>query len=569
VRLGKIDSAMIYFNKVVLYGKGKNDNNYICKAKLEIGRAYIRNNDFTNALNTFFAILKISEKEQRYNYLGAAKTNIGFVYLSQKRVNDALPFFLDAEKKLLAVKDTVGLFGVYSYLPVCIGMTGDTARAINYFQRGFDLYDAYEESHPITQSEREILDRNRMVQIYNRLDYLLNEEELNKDLKRAEMVWGHLKNGTDTAQQFELLTILANLSLSLKKYKQAIKYAEQAILLYDGKKYNQITDIYWLIAQASGKTGQYEKAYQSLLLFRKYNDSLFNVSQLEAINSVEAKYQVQNKEQEINALQKQERSQRIITALAIGGLILTLGFSLLVIRSGKLRRKLLLKEKDIEKTKLEQKMSELEQVALRAQMNPHFIFNCLNSVQRYVINNDVKGVNSYLSTFASLIRQTLENSGKSLVSLKDELKYLETYICVEKMRSSDNFEYEIIVDDDIDTASVGLPGMIIQPFVENSILHGIGCKSEKGGVLKLTIVKKEQLIFVVEDNGPGIKNQDLSERNYGKRYEPRGGSITAKRIEIYNNLHEEKIEFSITDKVKTATGESGTRVRLAFPIIYI
>jgi LytS/YehU family sensor histidine kinase len=252
--------------------------------------------------------------------------------------------------------------------------------------------------------------------------------------------------------------------------------------------------------------------------------------------------------------------------LAITGFLIALGFLGFAIRSGRLRQKLLIKEKEIQKKELERKMTELEQTALRAQMNPHFIFNCLNSVQRFVIGNDAGGLNYYLSTFASLIRQTLENSGKQLIPLKDEIRYLETYIRMEQLRSNNRFDYTIDVNRDLDASGIYIPNMIIQPFIENSIQHGLLHVKDKKGHIRLDISQGSKLICMVEDNGAGIKATSLLKAGNDEGHTSMGGAITEKRIQVYNSLHAEKIELEVEDRSETDPATTGTRVTLKFPL---
>jgi LytS/YehU family sensor histidine kinase len=215
---------------------------------------------------------------------------------------------------------------------------------------------------------------------------------------------------------------------------------------------------------------------------------------------------------------------------------------------------------------MEKRMFDLEQTALRAQMNPHFIFNSLNSVQRFVINNDVEGVNQYLSTFANLIRQTLENSGKSLIPLKDELRYLETYLRLEQMRGNDKFKYLISVNADIDTEETFIPNMIIQPYLENSVIHGMSGKKDNEGLINLSISKNHKLTFTVEDNGAGITASKNYKKTITADHESMGTAITEKRIEMFNTVNSEKIELEVLDKSELSKPESGTRIMIKFPL---
>ena len=215
---------------------------------------------------------------------------------------------------------------------------------------------------------------------------------------------------------------------------------------------------------------------------------------------------------------------------------------------------------------MDKKMFELEQTALRAQMNPHFIFNSLNSVQRFVINNDAEGVNQYLSTFANLIRQTLENSGKQLIPLSHEVKYLETYLRLEQMRSNDRFKYKININPDVDPEETYIPNMIIQPYLENSVIHGMAGKKQNEGIINLTISKNHKLTCVVEDNGIGIATSKGYKKQVDTGHESMGTAITEKRIEMFNTMNNDKIELEVMDRSGLNQQENGTKVMIKFPL---
>src|SRR5262249_9706813 len=141
------------------------------------------------------------------------------------------------------------------------------------------------------------------------------------------------------------------------------------------------------------------------------------------------------------------------------------------------------------------------------QMNPHFIFNSLNSIQNFILDRDVEGANAYLTNFASLIRQTLENSMNSLITVASEIQYIETYLRLEKLRFRDKFDYRIQVDDAIDQNNTLLPGMLLQPYIENSIRHGIQHRKDNQGLVLITISKTtgNLVLYTIKDNGVGRK----------------------------------------------------------------
>lgn len=213
-----------------------------------------------------------------------------------------------------------------------------------------------------------------------------------------------------------------------------------------------------------------------------------------------------------------------------------------------------------------QKMMVLEQMALRAQMNPHFIFNCLNAMQQYILEGDIEKANFYLSQFAALVRDTLDNATRVFISLAEEIRYLTSYIALERMQFEDRFDYTVTLSHGIDPQRVNIPNMVLQPYVENAIKHGIGPLKE-GGRLSVVFnrLESEQLLeCIIEDNGAGIKN---SETKGGERQFPaKGMSITDKRIQTLNQLYpqEQPIQIRIEDLTGQADGP-GTRITIYFP----
>jgi sensor histidine kinase YesM len=161
------------------------------------------------------------------------------------------------------------------------------------------------------------------------------------------------------------------------------------------------------------------------------------------------------------------------------------------------RRIKFIKLQEQEKTEMNKKISESELKALRAQMNPHFMFNAINSIQNFVLKNDSKSAQKYLTKFARLIRSVLENSKHELVWLNKEVEALELYIELEALRSSFSFDYEIVIDDSLNAENLFIPPMIIQPYIENAILHGIIPLSERRGLLLIKFSKDGSILKCV------------------------------------------------------------------------
>ena len=211
---------------------------------------------------------------------------------------------------------------------------------------------------------------------------------------------------------------------------------------------------------------------------------------------------------------------------------------------------------------IEKQLFDIQQKALRLQMNPHFIFNSLNSIQSYVLSNDVDLAVNYLGRFSQLMRLILSNSRESVVSLADELLAIQHYLEIEKLRFEEKFTYSVIVDPEIDDEFTGVPPMIIQPYIENAIIHGLNHKPTPG---HLTISFKQKgslLLCSIEDNGVGRAKATDIKRRSGLNSKSRGMMITKERLEILSEKSDEKFSVKVIDLKDKSGVPAGTRVEL-------
>jgi LytS/YehU family sensor histidine kinase len=207
------------------------------------------------------------------------------------------------------------------------------------------------------------------------------------------------------------------------------------------------------------------------------------------------------------------------------------------------------------KYKIEREITHLKRSALQAQMNPHFIFNCLNSIQSFIMHNEKTEAMDYLSKFALLIRQNLKASIEDVLTLEDEVSMLDNYLALEQVRFDHAFHYEIKVPIEIDTSTIQLPPLLIQPYVENAVIHGVSKKSS-GGKITVSFTKKEnELLVKISDNGLGISGKEISQTH--KSY---GTSITQKRLEFINKNYKDK------HGVITQSDENGTHIMITIII---
>lgn len=219
------------------------------------------------------------------------------------------------------------------------------------------------------------------------------------------------------------------------------------------------------------------------------------------------------------------------------------------------------------KAEFEKQIAETEMSALRAQMNPHFIFNVLNSINRYILMNDGETASRYLTQFARLIRLVLENSKTAKVSLEADLEALKLYINMEKLRFLDKFDYKIRIEEDIDQKYTQIPPLLIQPYVENAIWHGL-MQKEDGGMLIICLrMENENILYVsVEDNGIGRTNSALLKSKTALNHKSYGLQMTKDRISIVNKLYGIQTAVNIEDLYDDEGNPSGTRVTISIPV---
>ncbi len=221
---------------------------------------------------------------------------------------------------------------------------------------------------------------------------------------------------------------------------------------------------------------------------------------------------------------------------------------------------------------LELKATRLQLKALRAQMNPHFIYNALNSIQNHITSNDPSNASRYLAKFAKLMRQSLEYSDEEIISLEDELEFLNDYLYINKMlRFEDRMTYTIEVDDELEEDIMGVPTMIVQPYVENALEHGL--RTKKDGLIQVnfSLWDDDTIRCVVEDNGIGRrKARALQQGDAGREnYRSRGTQITEKRLDLLRRSKNQEIMVQTIDLYADDGQAAGTRVEIKIPIIEI
>ncbi|MCX6326779.1 MAG: histidine kinase [Bacteroidia bacterium] len=341
---------------------------------------------------------------------------------------------------------------------------------------------------------------------------------------------------------------------SLKNYHKSIDQAKLGEDVYSlSWVYQDMSEMYLRIRDTSN-------AYKSYVLFKKYSDAQIKTANNQGLTDAKIRYEADTHNKEVELLSLKLRNQRLMIYGYTGLFVLILAIGILILSRAKINAKRRMSE-------MNRKISEVTQANLRQQMNPHFIFNTLNSIQYYMYQHDKLATNNYLTKFSSLMRKVLENSQHTSVPLRDELDALNLYMELEMIRFKDKFDYEIKVDDEIDTLLYKVPTMLIQPYVENSICHGL-MPGEGKGSLKIDLkLEKEYISCTIKDNGIGREAAQEKKRKSENNHNSLGTQIATSRLDLVNALYGTSLKTIYTD-LKNENGEpEGTRVEIQIPIM--
>jgi len=254
----------------------------------------------------------------------------------------------------------------------------------------------------------------------------------------------------------------------------------------------------------------------------------------------------------------------------IVGMIVTLGLLVwffIRYRTEKIR------EEEKQKSQFSKQLAEIEMKALQSQMNPHFIFNSINSIQGFILKNKVDEALGYLMDFSKILRQTLDNATKEYISLDEEIEYIKWYLNLELMRFDKKFTVEFRLPDNLNPQYILIPPMVVQPFVENAIRHGLLHKSDGQGLLLIEFVVQgdQQLKCIIEDNGVGRKrSKEIESWKNQTTHKPQSTRITKDRIDLLNKASQsDKYRVNIVDLCDGKGTGTGTRVEIVLPLMTI
>ncbi|MBI1783234.1 MAG: histidine kinase [Sphingobacteriales bacterium] len=346
-------------------------------------------------------------------------------------------------------------------------------------------------------------------------------------------------------------------------------------------------ELYWKIYDGLGKT---DSAYKYNLKYTALKDSIMSDEYRRNIAVSEMKAQDEQQKVKIGLLQKDQqlskeklslqqkeiKNESLLRNVLIAGIAVFILAAFFIFRYIVLKRKnekqrleqeLKLQQLQTEKNKIEfqQQAAELEMQALRAQMNPHFIFNCLSSINRFILINKIDEASDYLTKFSRLIRMALHNSEKSLITLENELEALRLYLDLERLRFKNAFNYSITFINTIDINSVYIPPMLIQPFAENAIWHGLMHKKGTGNLEIQLCAEDKTLTCIIIDNGIGRNMAAALNSRSAEKNKSMGVEITTGRLALLNKSKNEAALFNIEDLMDEEGNGCGTKVILTMP----
>jgi len=552
-----------------------------------IGISYIILTDYGKAIHNFDASEKILIKqninsEEIKEALAKTLGSKGYVYMEQNRYAEALNYDFKAMKIYEELSNTLQLSKICNNIGVVYRSINDSKRALGYFLKANSL-------HKDGQNPAIAVSASNIGLIY------LNQNQKNKAKKYFDESLKGFKETPNSIGLGELYKNYSRYYITKNQVETAKNFLLKAEEIYKSIEYQfGLSDTYLLLGEINFKENNLEKslefAEKSLEISKKLNLSetrmksekllsdiydkkgnqklaLFHLKNydlekdnLEKIINEQQRLKTElNFQYEKQQLEKRENANRerlkwIFTFTILGVLLLGLFFYY--------------RNKEKQKTILLQKqLTEFEHKALHLQMNPHFVFNCLAAISAFVMQNGKDEAIRYLAKFSKLMRLTLEFSQESMITIDKEIEALQNYLELEQLRFNDKFDFNISKESNIEDDTV-IPSLLLQPYVENAIIHGVVPKSNKG-FIDITFRQIEnQLICIIVDNGVGIEQSKKNKINFLNAHKSMAMEISKKRLETLEQLENKKNELSITE-LRDGENVLGTQVLIKLPLEYI
>jgi tetratricopeptide (TPR) repeat protein len=482
-------------------------NESISYTYLKMGQLYDAWNKQNLSIGFFIKSLDLSRKTGYYKGEAEALTNLGDVYLSMHKSDSARMCYENARNIYQMMENRPGLAMINENMGNYYLEDGKKTDAMNNYIQAKILYE---------------------------------ELAMPADLARVLSKQGaiHIQN--------------TEYSEAIEKYTAALQIAEHL----DLKKL--LAECHRSLAEIYDRQNNIEKGYFHYKAYITASNAIFTLETNKQIAEIETRLETEKKEQQIQLLQKvnELQSGKHRQVIFIGAAIFAFVTIILILISLYLRHYRLIAVQ--EKTLLQQKL-------LRSQMNPHFIFNSLASIQNSIINEEPKKASKYLARFSKLVRHILDSSVEEFIPLEQEISTIENYLELQQIRFPEKFDYTIDVDKQLDTESVQIPPMLAQPFIENAIEHGIKHKKSKGKIDIRFRLQNGMIELEVEDDGVGRQKAQEILRTHDKDHRSLATLITADRIKVMNKKMKSKISLEIIDLKDKLDEAIGTLVYIKIP----
>ena len=570
---GKRDSSYYYYDRAVkVYKKNKIYKN-LSHAYYELGLECYATSKVSSAIETCFRSIKIGISQNQY-----ADVSYSYRLLSKisRDQNTNLKYNYIDSAIYYAEKSKDNYTMVYSY-----------------FLNGEYLMDEkkYDEAYTIAKKIENIYKKdslNHWIESdYNEYfaRYYESKSDYNNCIKfYKKTIEITIKNHDFGGKIGWMYNNMGDVCITNDKHDEAIVYFDSAIVYSERfQDLNLKWYAYYNIVSAYQGLKNYKTALDYFWKYDSINNIILTKENGEKISELQTKYDVERKENQIKLLHKdnelnkeniEKQHQRILFLFIIIGVSLLLIIIVIIAYQTKRKANILLakqKQEIIDKT--EQLNQQAADIAMyKAQMNPHFLFNAINSVQQFVLEKQTSLALEYLSDLSKLMRSTLNFSDKEFISIKDELDYLQQYIRFEKLRCDNKFEFHVSIDNEIDAENTCVLPMLIQPFIENAVKHGIIPKTGKGNIYlafeKTTISNNEFLKITITDDGVGRTAAQAIKQNLSIKHQSKGMEITENRMLKLNEKHfSEAIQgIKIIDKF-VDDKSVGTTIELYIPFI--
>lgn len=534
----------------------------VADTRIKLAKAFMQNNNYQESISEYKKLLKVDlsfyQRVEVYEGLGD----------NYMATNDAVKSVFNFQKGLDIAnkhKITPKITDLNSKIGEAYAQGGAIDEAEEYF--GNSLILSKNEN-----KRRAVEEKNKVADFYNQKRDFAKEIELRQEaLNEIESFDDEDKLNDDVNSGFlspqRQNYKIANAYVAQDQYEKAIPYLERSISEADAREdlvvqkdaMRKLSEIYRDIGDYDKASEGYQryvevvdelyiKKEQELSQAKRFNKEIAlkqnRISSLESERAInESRYKLAFENQEL--IQKNNRVQKWI----IGTLIV---IALLLLFTAYNQRRNVNRQKYAN--------NQLALKSLRSQMNPHFIFNALNSVNSFIANNDERAANKYLSEFSQLMRSVLENSEEDFIPLFKEIELLQLYVKLEHFRFKDKFDYTITVDERINVEDFVIPPMLLQPYVENAVWHGLRYKEEKGKLeIDLKQTDPETIAITITDDGIGRKKSKELKTDHQKKQKSKGMGNIRKRISILNEMYRDKVNVTVEDVFEN---EEGTRVRL-------